>query len=321
MALLEVRNLRTHFFLPEGVLRAVDGVTFTLAEGEVLGIVGESGCGKSVTIRSILGLVPPRARIVEGQVIFQGDDIVKKTKKEMEKLLGKYIAWIPQDPMSSLNPVFTIGNQLAEPAIIHQKLSGRLLFERCADALEQVKIHNPKKQLRRYPHQLSGGMKQRVVAAMATICRPLLLLADEPTTSLDVTTQAQFLNLLGKMQEESSFAIILVTHDFGIIARVCNRVAVMYAGKIIEQGSVRQIYYKRCHPYTRALLRAVPSIDDENKELCVLLGEPPNLIYPPPGCRFFDRCEYRQPKCRVEEPPIVEVDVGHRVNCWLVSDS
>ena len=265
---LEVKDLKTYFFTGRGVVKAVDGVSFELKEGQTLGLVGESGCGKTITCLSILRLVPgPAGRIVGGEVILDGDDLLSKSEKAMRRIRGKEVSMILQDPMVSLNPVFTIGNQMAEPVRIHQKLTRRLVWEKVKEMLRLMSIPSPEIRIREYPHQMSGGMRQRVVGGIALSCQPRLLIADEPTTSLDVTIQAQYLRLLKEVQQKENLAMIMVTHDLGIVAKVCDRVAVMYAGKIVECGDVREIFYRPAHPYTKALLGSLPKVEERQEKL------------------------------------------------------
>jgi ABC-type dipeptide/oligopeptide/nickel transport system ATPase component len=262
MSLLDVKGLKTYFFSRWGTVKAVDGVSFSLQKGETLGLVGESGSGKSITCLSILNLVPqPAGRIVEGQVLFQGEDLTRKSEKEMEKIRGSKISMIVQDPMTSLNPVFTVGNQLKEAIRINHPYKGKQLRERAVEMLKMVRIASPESRLQNYPHQMSGGMKQRCVAAIALSSPPKLLIADEPTTSLDATIQVQFLRLLHELQQETGLALIFVTHDFGVVARMCNHVAVMYAGKIVEKAGVRELFNQPLHPYTRALMQSLPKVE------------------------------------------------------------
>jgi oligopeptide/dipeptide ABC transporter ATP-binding protein len=318
--LLEVTDLRTHFFTFGGarVVKAVDGVSFTLREGETLGLVGESGSGKTTTCLSIVGLVPRAARVVGGSVLFEGEDLTRKSQRELRRIRGRRIAMILQDPMASLNPLFTIFRQVAEPAFFHQHLRGRTLRERVRHLLESVRIPSPEWRMRDYPHQMSGGMRQRIVGAIALAGGPRLVIADEPTTNLDVTIQAQYLDLLKDIQRETGVALIFVTHNLGIVAKMCDRVAVMYAGKIIEQGPVRELFDDPKHPYTRALLGSVPKLGSK-EPLYAITGQPPNLANLPSGCAFHPRCPEALPRCATEEPGDVRVR-GSVARCWLVSD-
>jgi oligopeptide/dipeptide ABC transporter ATP-binding protein len=301
-------------------VRAVDGVSFDLCAGETLGLVGESGCGKTTTCLSLVGLLPSAARIVGGRIEFEGEDLVRKSPREMRQVRGRRIAMILQDPMASLNPLFTILRQVAEPAYFHQKLRGRTLRERVRSLLQAVRIPSPEQRMREYPHQMSGGMRQRIVGAIALAGGPRLIIADEPTTNLDVTIQAQYLNLLKELQRRTGVALIFVTHDLGIVAKMCDKVAVMYAGKIIEQGSVRELFYHPQHPYTKALLGSVPRIGSK-EPLFAIPGQPPNLANLPPGCAFHPRCPAAMPRCAVDEPQDVPLAEGGVVRCWLVDNT
>jgi len=316
--ILEVKDLKTYFFTRRGAVKAVDGVSFQLKEGEALGLVGESGCGKSVTCFSILRLVDkPAGRTVGGQIIFDGEDLLSKSEKEMRQIRGKRISMILQDPMTSLNPVFTIGDQVAEPMIIHRGLGKPTVWEEVKKILRLVKIPAPEVRMREYPHQMSGGMRQRIVGAMVLSCQPNLLIADEPTTSLDVTIQAQFIRLLKEIQQQSNFSMIVVTHDFGIVAKVCDRVAVMYAGRIVESAGVRELFNNPSHPYTIALLNSLPKIEVKVDKLYSIEGQPPELHALPPGCSFAPRCPDAMEICRQEYPPQSMLSEGHYMNCWL----
>ena len=315
--LLEVEELRTHFFTRRGVIKAVDGVSFTLHAGETLALVGESGSGKSVTCLSLVRLVPePAGRIVGGRVVFAGEDLLRKTAAEMRWVRGKQIAMVLQDPMTSLNPALTIGTQVAEVVRLHQGLRGPSLRNRILEALRRLRIPAAEARLGHYPHQLSGGMRQRVSSAIAMSCAPRLLIADEPTTSLDVTIQAQYLDLLQEVQAQSGVAIILVTHDFGIVAANADRVAVMYAGQIVEMGSTEQVFDTPSHPYTQALLRCLPSVELKRQQLVEIGGQPPDLAQLPPGCPFAPRCAKRQPICLEAYPPTITIQPGHIAQCY-----
>jgi oligopeptide/dipeptide ABC transporter ATP-binding protein len=315
--LLEVEELRTHFFTRRGVIKAVDGVSFTLHAGETLALVGESGSGKSVTCLSLVRLVPePAGRIVGGRVVFAGEDLLRKTAAEMRWVRGKQIAMVLQDPMTSLNPALTIGTQVAEVVRLHQGLRGPSLRDRILEALRRLRIPAAEARLGHYPHQLSGGTRQRVSSAIAMSCAPRLLIADEPTTSLDVTIQAQYLELLQEVQAQSGVAIILVTHDFGIVAANADRVAVMYAGQIVEMGSTEQVFDTPSHPYTQALLRCLPSVELKRQQLVEIGGQPPDLAQLPPGCPFAPRCAKRQPICLEAYPPTITIQPGHIAQCY-----
>ncbi len=318
--LLQVDDLRAYLYTHDGVVRAVDGVTFSVNEGETLGLVGESGCGKSMTCLAIIRtLPPPGGRIVTGRVLFQGADLVGKSEAEMRSYRGRQISMILQDPNTSLNPVLTIGKQVAEPLSWHQKAQGKDLRHRVIEALRQVKIPAPEVRLGDYPHQMSGGMRQRVVGAAALACEPHLLLADEPTTALDATVQAQYLELLKDIQRQSNLAIIFVTHDFGIVAHMCDRVAVMYAGKIVETAPVKALFRQPSHPYTIALLNSVPSLEEKVKRLYSIEGEPPPVDQVIPGCSFAPRCSYRHDPCDREYPPNVSLGDGRYASCWKLA--
>ena len=316
--LLEVRDLRTHFFVRRGTVKAVDGVSFTLNRGETLGLVGESGCGKSITCLSILRVVPqPAGRIVDGEVIFDGRDLLKLSDEEMRQVRGRQIAMILQDPMTSLNPVFTIGDQVGEAITTHQKLPGSAVRERVQDLIRMVKISSPDVRAGQFPHQMSGGIRQRLVGALSLANDPRLIIADEPTTSLDVTIQAQYLRLLNELQEETGASIIFVTHDFGIVAKMCHKVAVMYAGKIVEAGPVREIFNDPSHPYTQALLNSVPKMEEKVDRLHSIQGQPPSLLDLPEGCTFAPRCPHVMNVCWKEYPATATVGREHTANCWL----
>ena len=317
---LKVENLRTYFRTRWGEVKAVDGVSFELRKGETLGIVGESGSGKSVTMLSMMRLIPiPPGRIVEGTITLDGEDLLQLSESEMSKVRGSKIALIIQDPMTSLNPVFSIGNQVTEAIRIHQDIPKRSVMEKALEVLRKVNIPAAESRIRDYPHQLSGGMRQRVVGAIGISCQPLVLIADEPTTSLDVTIQAQYLKLLRDLQQESGMSLIFITHDFGIVAKMCDRVAVMYAGKIVEEGSVRDIFNKPSHPYTEALLASVPKMEEDVDRLYAIEGQPPLLHDLPVGCSFADRCPYVMDRCREEYPPEFPVDEGHYSACWRLA--
>jgi oligopeptide/dipeptide ABC transporter ATP-binding protein len=317
--ILVVADLRTDFLTFGGtrVVKAVDGVSFTLHEGETLGLVGESGSGKTTTCLSIVGLLPRAARIVGGSVVFEGDDLTRKSQRELRRIRGRRIAVILQDPMASLNPLFTIFRQVAEPAFFHQQLRGRTLRARVGHLLEAVRIPSPEWRMREYPHQMSGGMRQRIVGAIALAGGPSLIIADEPTTNLDVTIQAQYLDLLKDIQREMGVALIFVTHNLGIVAKMCDKVAVMYAGKIVEQAPVRELFDAPKHPYTRALLGSVPKLGSK-EPLYSITGQPPNLASLPPGCAFHPRCPEAVPRCEAEEPGDFRLGDGSVARCWLL---
>tara|TARA_B100001245_G_scaffold232675_1_gene215288 strand:- start:38 stop:1024 length:987 start_codon:yes stop_codon:yes gene_type:complete len=317
---LKVENLRTYFRTRWGEVKAVDGVNFELRKGETLGIVGESGSGKSVTMLSMMRLIPmPPGRIVEGSITLDGEDLLQLSESEMSKVRGSKIALIIQDPMTSLNPVLSIGNQVTEAIRIHQDIPKRSVMEKALEVLRKVNIPAAESRVRDYPHQMSGGMRQRVVGAIGISCQPLVLIADEPTTSLDVTIQAQYLKLLKDLQQESDLSLIFITHDFGIVAKMCDRVAVMYAGRIVEMGSVRDIFNTPSHPYTEALLASVPKMEEDVDRLYAIDGQPPLLHDLPVGCAFADRCQYVMDRCREEYPPEFPVAEGHYSACWRLA--
>ena len=317
---LKVENLRTYFRTRWGEVKAVDGVNFELRKGETLGIVGESGSGKSVTMLSMMRLIPmPPGRIVEGSITLYGEDLLQLSESEMSKVRGSKIALIIQDPMTSLNPVLSIGNQVTEAIRIHQDIPKRSVMEKALEVLRKVNIPAAESRVRDYPHQMSGGMRQRVVGAIGISCQPLVLIADEPTTSLDVTIQAQYLKLLRDLQQESGLSLIFITHDFGIVAKMCDRVAVMYAGRIVEEGAVRDIFNAPSHPYTEALLASVPKMEEDVERLYAIEGQPPLLHDLPVGCAFADRCQYVMDRCREEYPPEFPVAEGHYSACWRLA--
>jgi oligopeptide transport system ATP-binding protein len=317
---LDVQGLKTHFFTKTGVVKAVDGVSFTLMPGETLGIVGESGSGKSMTALSLMQLVPqPAGRIVAGKILFQGEDLVHKTQSEMQDIRGRDICMILQDPMTSLNPLFTIGSQVLET--VRQRQGGRRsgLMDRAIELLQKVKIPSPEIRMTNYPHQMSGGMRQRVVGSIAIAGSPKVLIADEATTSLDATIQYQYLALLKELQAETGMAIIFITHDFGIVAKMCDRVAVMYAGRVAEIADVRDLFNNPAHPYTEALMRSVPNVDEEVEYLYAIEGQPPALDSLPPGCTFAPRCPYVFDHCNEEFPDLINVGEGHSATCWKLA--
>ncbi len=315
---LEVEDLRTYLYTRWGTTKAVDGVSFTLGSGETLGIVGESGSGKSMLALSLVRLTPePAGRIVGGRVILNGRNLLDLTDKQMRAVRGKEISMILQDPQQSLNPVFSIGDQLAEAIRVHERdLDDRATHERSIDALKSVHVPAPERRLKNFPHQMSGGMKQRIVGAMAMAYQPQVLVADEPTTALDVTIQAQYLRLLKDLQRRTGVAIIVITHDFGVIAETCDRVAVMYAGRFVEEGPVEEIFDQPRHPYTRALLDSRPKVDVRSTRLQTIEGQPPSLIDLPTGCRFAARCFYSIDRCVAEYPPWFEITDAHIAACW-----
>lgn len=316
--LLEVKNLKTYFYTEDGVVPAVDGVDFELKPGQTLGIVGESGCGKSVTSISILRLVPnPPGRIVEGEILFEDKDLVQATEREMQNIRGNDIAMIFQEPMTSLNPVFTIGKQIMEAIMLHQKLDKRAARERCIEMLKLVGIPRAEQAIDEYPHQFSGGMRQRAMIAMALSCNPKLLIADEPTTALDVTIQAQIIELMKELKEKLNTAIILITHDLGVVAEMCEHVIVMYAGKVVEEADVMDLFTDPKHPYTVGLMRSKPSLDDNHDRLEVIPGAVPNPLDMPEGCTFHPRCPHAMDICKEKAPHLIHNEKGRKVRCWL----
>ena len=317
--ILNVQGLETQFSTPEGVVHAVNGVDFMLNEGETLGVVGESGCGKSVSMLSILRLIQqPPGKIVAGTAMFRGKDLLKMTSDEIRHVRGGQISMVFQDPMTSLNPVMTIGKQMAEPLMLHMGLSREQARERSVELLEQVGIPRAKDRLKDYPHQYSGGMRQRVMIAMALSCNPQIVIADEPTTALDVTIQAQIVDLMIRLREEVGMSIVWITHDLGVVASIAHRVNVMYGGFIIEESPIRDLYANPCHPYTIGLLGSLPQIHQKGRQrLYSIEGMPPMLYQKPQRCPFSPRCRWVVDRCREENPPLVEVDEKHRVACWV----
>jgi oligopeptide/dipeptide ABC transporter ATP-binding protein len=317
--LLQVENLCTSFFTRRGEVKAVDGVSFYVREGETFGIVGESACGKTVTALSILRLLPePAGKIVGGKIILDGTNLLELSKKEMREVRGRMISMILQDPMTSLNPVYPIGDQIAESVRLHQNLPDDRVEQEVISALRLLRIPSPEMILKEYPFQLSGGMRQRVVGAIAMSCHPRLLIADEPTTALDATIQAQYIALFKEVQQKTNVAIIFITHDFGVIANMCHRVGVMYAGKIVETANTRELFNAPKHPYTTALIDSVPRLDRKDDRLYSIEGQPPSLMNLPPGCRFFPRCSSALEVCSDQQPAEVEISNGHYIACWKV---
>jgi oligopeptide/dipeptide ABC transporter ATP-binding protein len=323
--LLELEELKTYFYTFEGVVKAVDEVSFYLDKGEILGIVGESGCGKSATAQSIMKLIPqPPGKIVHGQIRFEGENLVEYSLSQMRTIRGNRIAMIFQEPMTSLNPVYTIGNQIAEMFTLHQKLSKRESWNQAVEMLKKVQIPAPEKRVYEYPHQLSGGMRQRAMIAMALSCNPEVLIADEPTTALDVTVQAQILDLMIQLQADYHTAIIMITHDLGVIAEIASRVVVMYAGKIVEEARTLAIFQETKHPYTEGLLRSIPQIGDRaekgRERLDEIKGTVPSLYRLPPGCSFAPRCKDVMDICRQQVPELKDIGKNHRVRCWKYTE-
>lgn len=319
--LLEVKDLRTHFPTRAGLVRAVDEVSFHLDRGELLGLVGESGCGKSITALSLMRLIAPPGKIVSGEILFDGKDLLKLSESEMRQMRGDDIGMIFQDPMTSLNPVYTIGEQIAEALRLHQKLSRKEAKQAAIEAMREVSIPDPARRVDDYPHQLSGGMRQRVMIAMALACNPKLLIADEPTTALDVTIQAQILELLNELRKQRDLAVLLITHDLGVVAEVADRVAVMYTGRIVEESPVGELFARPKHPYTEGLLRSVPKLTSEyvakNERLETIEGTVPRPTDLPPGCHFAPRCSHRMPRCTEGEIPLYELEGEVEVRCVL----
>ncbi|MFN0108060.1 MAG: ABC transporter ATP-binding protein [Blastocatellia bacterium] len=319
MSLLEVRNLKTYFATRRGEVRSVDDVSFTIERGETLSLVGESGCGKSVTALSIMRLVAAPGRVVGGEILFEDRDLLKLPESQMRAIRGDDVAMIFQDPMTSLNPVFTIGEQIAEAIRLHRKVSKREAWSQTIEGMRDVAIPSPEDRAKNYPHEMSGGMRQRVMIAMALACDPKLLIADEPTTALDVTIQAQILDLLNELQEKRNLALLLITHDLGVVAETSDRVAVMYAGKIVEEASAKDLFNRPRHPYTEGLLRAVPRLDERREgrmlRLQTIEGVVPNPLELPPGCRFAPRCQHAEPNCREGDIPLTDLGSEHLSRC------
>ncbi|MDD6195637.1 MAG: ABC transporter ATP-binding protein [Bacillota bacterium] len=318
--LLDVKNLKVSFDTYAGEVQAVRGVSFHVDEGEVVAIVGESGSGKSVTAQTIMKLNPmPPARIKEGSILLDGKDIVAATEAEMQKIRGREVAMIFQDPMTCMNPTMQVGKQVVETENLHKKMSKDNMFQRAVECLKQVNIPNPEDRAKQYPHEFSGGMRQRAMIAMALSCNPKLLIADEPTTALDVTIQAQIMELLNELREKINTAIILITHDLGVVAGSADRVVVMYAGMIMETGDTKQIFYNPQHPYTKALIKSLPSPDTTKDEVLVSIpGTPPYLLVPPKGCGFAARCSSCMKICKEKQPPEFVIEEGHKASCWLL---
>jgi peptide/nickel transport system ATP-binding protein len=319
--LLEIRGLKTHFATDDGIVHAVDGVDLTIDPGETLGVVGESGCGKSITALSVLKLIPmPPGRIVDGRILWRGRDLVPLGPADMQKIRSKEIAIVFQEPMTSLNPVYTVGDQIAEVIRLHEKLPRRAARDKAVEMLRLVHIPNPERRVRDYPHQFSGGMRQRVMIAMAISCNPALLIADEPTTALDVTIQAQILDLIAEMKSRLGMAVMLITHAMGVVAEVAQRVVVMYAGKVVEEAPVGELFSRPRHPYTQGLIRSIPRIDmaaTHKSRLEAIAGVVPSPLDPMPSCRFAPRCPFAQAACVEAAPPLREIAAGHKVACIL----
>lgn len=319
--ILSIKNLRTYFHTDDGIAKAVDGVSFDLKEGETLGIVGESGCGKSVTALSILRLLPKDVGIIEGgEILFEGRDIVKMSDKEIRTLRGNKISMIFQEPMTSLNPAYTCGNQIVEVIKTHQNVSGSEAKARALDILNSVGIPSPEQRFKEYPHQLSGGLRQRIMIAIALACEPKILIADEPTTALDVTVQAQILELIKSLQEKFNMSVILITHDLGVVADTCSRVIVMYASKIVEEGLVSEVFKEPKHPYTIALMDSVPKLNEKRIRLHTIEGSVPSSLEYNPGCRFANRCKLADEKCHAEEPLLTKLSETHSASCFKIKE-
>ena len=312
---MEIKDLEISFKTDDGWLNAVQGLNFSISKGEAMALVGESGCGKSITSMSIMRLLGPNAKVT-GSVAYKGQNLLENSRRKMEKLRGKEIAMIFQEPMSALNPVLRIGDQIKEPLRLHEKLSRKGMDDRVLELLNQVGIPRPKQVANEYIHQLSGGMRQRVMIAMAMACNPTLLVADEPTTALDVTVQAQILELLQKLQEENHMALLLITHDLGVVAEVCQRAAVMYAGKIVEESDTKTLFANPKHPYTQGLLESLPKLTGKRERLKPIVGNVPSLANMPAGCRFAPRCPKAMPICSQAEPNFIQVESGHQTSCW-----
>ncbi|SDP80970.1 peptide/nickel transport system ATP-binding protein [Eubacterium maltosivorans] len=319
MKLLEVKDLKTYFYTDEGVVKSVDGVSFSVDKGETLGVVGESGCGKSITSMSIMQLIGKPGKIVNGEIDFKGENLLNKNKEEMRKIRGKEIAMIFQEPMTSLNPVYTVGQQIMEAVLIHEDMTKEQARERAIQMLDLVKIPDAEKRLNSYPHEFSGGMRQRVMIAMALSCNPEFLICDEPTTALDVTIQAQILNLINELKEKTGTAVMMITHDLGVIAEVADNVMVMYAGQVVEYTDVDTVFEKPLHPYTQGLISCIPKLGGQEEKLSTIKGMVPSFNDMPEGCLFCPRCEYAKDICSKERPELVDLD-GHQVRCFKYTD-
>lgn len=319
MKLLEVKDLKTYFYTDEGVVKSVDGVSCSVDKGETLGVVGESGCGKSITSMSIMQLIGKPGKIVNGEIDFKGENLLNKDKEEMRKIRGKEIAMIFQEPMTSLNPVYTVGQQIMEAVLIHEDMTKEQARERAIQMLDLVKIPDAEKRLNSYPHEFSGGMRQRVMIAMALSCNPEFLICDEPTTALDVTIQAQILNLINELKEKTGTAVMMITHDLGVISEVADNVMVMYAGQVVEYTDVDTVFEKPLHPYTQGLINCIPKLGGQEEKLSTIKGMVPSFNDMPEGCLFCPRCEYAKDICRKERPELVDLD-GHQVRCFKYTD-
>lgn len=315
--LLEVKNLKTYFYTDKGVVKAVDGVDFSLYKGKILGVVGESGCGKSITSMSIMRLIDEPGKIVEGSIVFEGNDLTKSSMEAMRKIRGNKISMIFQEPMTSLNPVFRIGKQITEVIKLHDDIPDKEAMNKAIELLDLVGIPRAKDIVKDYPHQLSGGMRQRVMIAMAVACNPKILIADEPTTALDVTIQAQILELINHLKSKLDTSVLLITHDLGVIANMADNVIVMYSGKVVEDAPVEELFENPLHPYTKGLLSSVPNLDKDEEKLETINGSVPNPLYLPKGCYFYPRCKDACDRCKTESPRLIEVGKGHKVSCLL----
>jgi len=317
---LEVKNLQTYFYSSEGVAKAVDGVSFTLQKGETLGIVGESGCGKSMTSLSLLRLVPsPPGKIINGEILLNNTDILKLSDEELRKIRGNKISMIFQEPMTSLNPVLSVGEQIAESIRLHQGLSRKEAWQKAVDMIRLVGIPAPEKRAKQEPYQLSGGMRQRIMIAMALACTPDVLIADEPTTALDVTIQAQIIDIIQNLQKQLGMSIIFITHDLGVVAEICDKIAVMYAGQVVEEGTTESLFEKPLHPYTNGLIQSLPKLYEDQEELSTIHGTVPSPYNYPTGCRYAERCPFATDLCREKQPELLTIEPGKKVRCWMYS--
>lgn len=315
--IFQIRGLKTQFFTSKGIVPAVDGVDITVKRGEAVGLVGESGCGKSMTAMSVMQLLKYPGRVVEGEILVDGEDLLKKTKKEMDEIRGNKVSMIFQEPMTSLNPVYTIGKQVSEAILTHEKVSKEEAKQRAIEIFRKVGIPEPEKRYNVYPHQLSGGLRQRVMIGMAMVCNPMLMIADEPTTALDVTIEAQILYLMNQLQKEQGTAIVMITHNLGVVAESCDYVYVMYAGKIMEEAPVKELFNNPMHPYTFGLMNSIPKMTESKEHLYTIPGLVPNLLHLPQGCRFCPRCDKAMKICTMYQPDLYETEDGHKVRCFL----
>lgn len=318
--IFQIKGLKTQFFTSKGIVPAVDGVDITVKKGEAVGVVGESGCGKSMTAMSVMQLLQYPGRVVDGQILLGGEDLLKKTKKEMDDIRGNKISMIFQEPMTSLNPVYTIGKQVSEAILTHENVSKEEAKKRTIDIFRKVGIPEPEKRYSVYPHQLSGGLRQRVMIGMAMVCNPQLMIADEPTTALDVTIEAQILYLMNRLQKEQGTAIVMITHNLGVVAESCDYVYVMYAGKIMEEAPVKELFKKPLHPYTFGLMNSIPKMTETKEHLYTIKGLVPNLLHLPKGCRFCPRCDKAMKICTMYQPDLYEAEHGHKVRCFLYNE-